>query len=62
MSALPADARRCAAELDHEQKNHEDLAFLEWVREAPTAELAGQFTFAVGWQRIAIEREIGRRR
>jgi hypothetical protein len=60
-SALPACARRRAAELEHERRNHDDLVFMAWVREASTSELTGQARFAVGWQRVAVERELGRR-
>jgi hypothetical protein len=40
----------------------EDLAFLQWVRSATTQELQMQFHYAVSWQRVAIERELERRR
>lgn len=53
--------RRIAVEREHERRNAEDLAFLEWVKEAPTPELAAQRPFAVSWQRVAIERELARR-
>jgi hypothetical protein len=39
----------------------EDLNFLQWVKEAATAEIMGQFKYAMGWQKVAIERELRRR-
>lgn len=38
-----------------------DLAFMEWVRNAPVAELQAQHKYAVDWQRVAIEREMAKR-
>jgi hypothetical protein len=61
VSAADATTRRRAAELHHEQRNREDIVFLEWLRQVSTPELAGQMPFSVGWQRIAIERELERR-
>jgi hypothetical protein len=39
----------------------EDASFLRWVKEAPTAEIAMQLSYACGWNRVAIRRELSRR-
>jgi hypothetical protein len=43
------------------KKNAESLNFMEYVKSAPTEELARQRHYAVDWQRIAIDRELQRR-
>jgi hypothetical protein len=39
----------------------EDLNFMQWVANATNEELHGQHAFAVGWQKIALAREIEKR-
>lgn len=43
------------------KRNAESLDFTEYVKSAPTDELARQAHYAMDWQRVAIEREIERR-
>ncbi len=39
----------------------EDLKFIQWVRDTTSDTLQKQWRFAVGWQKVAIERELNRR-
>jgi hypothetical protein len=43
------------------KRNAESLDFMEYVKHAPTTELVHQRHYAMDWQRIAIDRELGRR-
>jgi hypothetical protein len=43
------------------KRNTESLDFMEYVKRAPTIELIHQRHYAMDWQRIAIDRELGRR-
>lgn len=44
-----------------EAENGESLAFMDWCRSAPQAELLAQLLHAVSWQAVAIRRELCRR-
>jgi hypothetical protein len=43
------------------KRNAESLDFMEYVKRTPSTELVHQRHYAMDWQRIAIDRELGRR-
>lgn len=58
---MNAYAIRRRNERTNGKKNQESLDFMEYVKLAPTEELVYQRRYTVDWQRIAIDRELGRR-
>lgn len=58
---MDAYAIRRRNERTNGKKNRESLGFMEYVKLAPTEELVHRRHYAVDWQRVAIDRELGRR-
>lgn len=54
-------SRRLDVEAEHARRNRESLDFLAWLRQTGIAVLRAQLAFAVGWQRVALERELRKR-